>query len=58
LNRATFFANPPTQNVVDQGQVQILGGAGFVNRRNALRTSIVTNLGNNNPPSAIVGIDT
>lgn len=58
LNRATFFANSPTQNVVDQGQVQILGGAGFVNRRNALRTSIVTNLGNNNPPSAIVGIDT
>jgi hypothetical protein len=59
LNRATFFANQPTTNVVDQGQVQILVGAGFAPRVNMLRGTIVHALGNNtdNPPSKIVDVD-
>jgi hypothetical protein len=56
FNRATFFANQPTPTVVDQGQVQILAGAGFVPRLNLLSGTINTALGNA-PASAIVGIN-
>jgi hypothetical protein len=60
FNRATYFANAPTQTIVDQGQVQILGGVDFDKRKNLLRASIAGALGNNNgqnPPSEIVGFD-
>jgi hypothetical protein len=61
LNRNTYFANQPTQTIVDQGQVQILGGGGFAAREQTLRISIATNLANNdnhtNPPSVILGFD-
>jgi hypothetical protein len=61
LNRGTYFVAPPTQNIVDQGQVQILAGGGFANRENLLTQSIITGLGNIdnvlNPPDKIIGID-
>jgi hypothetical protein len=59
FNRTTFFANQPTTTIVDQGQVQILVGAGFAPRQNLLRGTITTALGDNatNPPSEIVGIN-
>lgn len=58
FNRNTFFANPPMQANVEQGQVQILAGAGFAARQTLLRGTITRDLGNNitNPPSVIVGI--
>ena len=59
FNRATFFATPPTQPNVEQGQVQILGGDGFDARLKLLTDSIVKALGDNdiNPPHDIVDID-
>jgi hypothetical protein len=55
FNRATFFATSPMQAIVQVGQVQILGGAGFGARQTLLGNSITTRLGNNanNPPSVI-----
>ena len=59
FGRNTYFANPPMQNIVNQGQVQILAGAGFAARVALLQGTITNALGNNasNPPSVVVSVD-
>lgn len=47
FNRGTFFDNLPMRTNVQQGQVQILGGPGFANRRDQLRGTITRKMGNN-----------
>jgi hypothetical protein len=59
FNRSTFFATDPTDTIVKQGQVQILGGAGFNARQTLLENTIIQGLGNNrnNSADSIVPID-
>ncbi len=44
LGRMTFFPNIPTTAIIDQQQVQVLGGAGYAARVLQLQTSITTAL--------------